>query len=147
MIHATEADIKRFMSYVDKLPNGCWYWTGGRSRGKGNRKWYGTFRVGKRSVRAHRFSSEVLNGDECPEGYDRDHKCCFSMCVNPAHIKVVTKARNQQLKMERLKCMTSSLSVEGYLVLWPLLTSVRAAWMSSSWTTVDPVLVLGLPDA
>lgn len=101
MIHATEADIKRFMSYVDKLPNGCWYWTGARSKGKGNRKWYGSFRVGKSSVRAHRFSSEVLNGDDCPPGHDRDHECCFSMCVNPAHIKVVTKARNQELKMER----------------------------------------------
>jgi len=101
LLHATEADIARFMRYVEKLPNGCWYWTGARSRGKGNRKWYGSFRLGKRSVRAHRFSSEVLNKHECPPGHHRDHDCCFSMCVCPDHIKVMTASENQQLKMER----------------------------------------------
>lgn len=41
MDHRPE-DVKRFFRYVEKLPNGCWYWTGARSRGKGNRKWYGS---------------------------------------------------------------------------------------------------------
>lgn len=107
LLEATEADIARFMSYVDKLPCGCWFWTGGRSRGRGNRKWYGTFRLGRLVVRAHRFASEVLGLTECPPGHHRDHTCCFSMCVNPTHIEVVTHEENQRRKMERLRCQSS----------------------------------------
>ena len=82
------------MSKVDVLPNGCWYWNGARSKGRG-RKWYGSFSLGKRVVRAHRFSSEVFNQDECPKGHHRDHTCGFSMCVAPHHIEVVTSEENQ----------------------------------------------------
>lgn len=53
------------------------------------------------TVRAHRFSSEVFNCEECPPGHHRDHECCFSLCVHPEHIKVVTHLRNQELKLER----------------------------------------------
>lgn len=107
MINATANDIARFMAKVDKLPNGCWYWMGARSRGKGNSKYYGTFHVsghrGGQSVRAHRFSSEVFNEDKCPPGHHRDHTCNFSMCVNPAHIEIVTHAENQRRKMAARK--------------------------------------------
>lgn len=98
---ASEKDIKRFMSYVEILPNGCWYWMGGRSKGKGNRKTYGSFSLNGRTIRAHRFASEVFNGDECPSGYHRDHTCCFSMCVNPAHIEIVTHEDNEIRKKQR----------------------------------------------
>lgn len=107
MITATPDDIARFHRYTDKLPNGCWYWTGARSRGKGNKKWYGSFHVrdpetGKgRTVRAHRFACEVLGNKPCPPEHDRDHICSFSMCVNPKHIVVVTKRRNTELREER----------------------------------------------
>ena len=97
----TQADVERFMTYVDVLPNGCWYWTGARSRGKGNRKWYGSFKVGKTSVRAHRFACEAIGGKTCPPGHHRDHTCRFSMCVNPDHLEVVTREVNQQRKVER----------------------------------------------
>lgn len=101
MIHATQSDIERFMRFVEKLPCGCWYWTGARSRGQGNRKWYGSFRVGDRTVRAHRFSCDVLGGRECPPGHHRDHVVCkFSMCVNPDHIEIVTHEENQRRKVE-----------------------------------------------
>lgn len=93
---------ERFMSFVDKLPNGCWYWTGARSRGAGNKKWYGSFRDGSKVVRAHRFASEALGGQHCPKGHHRDHKCRFSMCVNPDHIEVVSREENQKRKMFRL---------------------------------------------
>ncbi len=97
------ADIVRFMKMVDVLPNGCWYWQGARSRGKGNKKWYGSFRVGGKVVRAHRFAAEVLGGKFCPNGSHRDHTCSFSMCVNPAHIEIVSHKENQRRKMERAK--------------------------------------------
>ena len=101
MIQATQKDIERFMSYVDKLPNGCWFWTGARSRGKGNKKWYGSFYVNGTTIRAHRFSVEVLKCEPCGPGHHRDHTCVFSLCVNPDHIEVVPKKVNQERKQER----------------------------------------------
>ena len=101
IIKATSADIERFLKKVDKLPNGCWYWLGARSRGKGNKKLYGSFSVGGKVVRAHRFSSEVFNAEACLPGQHRDHLCSFSMCVNPDHIEVVSREENQNRKIER----------------------------------------------
>lgn len=99
MNHATQRDIDRFMRHVDKLPSGCWFWTGARSRGRGNRKWYGSFRVGGRVVRAHRFSCDVLGGRTCPPGHHRDHTCRFSLCVNFEHLEIVTHEENQKRKL------------------------------------------------
>lgn len=98
----TQNDVKRFMQYVMKHPSGCWIWVGGKSRGKGNKLWYGTFRCLSGVVRAHRFACEAIGWmGELPEGYDRDHKCGFSLCVNPDHLQYVTKKQNQELKMKR----------------------------------------------
>ena len=93
---------QRFLALVDKLPNGCWYWLGARSRGGGNRKYYGTFKVGGKAVRAHAFAVE-LSGRKCPVGFHRDHVCQFSMCVNPDHIEIVSHEENQRRKMARRK--------------------------------------------
>lgn len=108
MLEATSDDVERFMALVDKLPSGCWFWTGARSRGRGNRKWYGTFWMRPtpehprgRRVRAHRFSSEVLGGRACPPGHHRDHTCEFSLCVCPDHIDVVHRRENQERKVAR----------------------------------------------
>ena len=101
MIHATQDDIDRFMKKVDKLPNGCWFWTGARSRGKGNVKWYGSFHVKGRTVRAHRFSAEVIGGKALPPGHDRGHTCDFSLCVNPDHIEIVPQEVNKRKMWER----------------------------------------------
>lgn len=112
MLHFTPRDLGRFMRYVVKLPgrlilpdgretSACWLWMGGRSRGKGNRSWYGSFRLGTRSVRAHRFACEALAWIECPPDHHRDHLCCNSLCVNPEHLEVVHKVENQRRKMER----------------------------------------------
>lgn len=97
----TQADIDRFMSYVEKLPNGCWFWNGARSRGGGrNGKWYGSFRVDGRIVRAHRFACDTMGAGACPEGSHRDHLCCFSLCVNPAHLEIVPQEENQRRRIE-----------------------------------------------
>lgn len=99
---ATPEDRARFDSFVDVLPSGCHFWTGARSRGKGNRKWYGSFWVpGHGTVRAHRYASEAIGRKECPPGHHRDHTCEFSLCVNEAHVEVVTHAENERRKQER----------------------------------------------
>lgn len=101
----TQADIDRFWSLVDVLPNGCHFWTGARSRGKGNKKWYGTFWVNKEvgRVRAHRFACEVIGKmGPLPPGYHREHNCCFSLCVCVDHLEYVTPEENHRRKIARL---------------------------------------------
>lgn len=106
MIEASPAEIARFMKLVDKLPSGCWFWTGARSRGGGNRKWYGTFWVNKKigRVRALRFSCEAIGGKgPLPAGHDRSHQCHFSLCVNPDCVEYEPKAVNQARRIERAR--------------------------------------------
>lgn len=100
-IVATPEDVARFLSYVEVLPSGCWFWTGARSRGSGNRKWYASFRLGARVVRGHRFSCEVLADRPCPPGHDRSHTCHFSLCVCPDHLEVLPREHNQSAMRER----------------------------------------------
>lgn len=103
MAEATQEELDRFMSYVDKLPNGCWFWTGGRSRGKGNRKWYGSFWFRGKTIRAHKFACDFIGHFEpLPPGQHRDHTCVFSLCVNPEHLEKVTPKVNQERKVTRL---------------------------------------------
>jgi len=108
MSEATQEELDRFMSYVDKLPNGCWFWTGGRSRGKGNKKWYGSFWFRGKTIRAHRFAADHIGKFEpLPKGKHRDHLCVFSMCVNPEHLEHTSSAENQERKMARSQLETS----------------------------------------
>jgi len=113
-IEFTSADVERFLSYVEVLDSGCWYWTGARSRGKGNKKFYGSFSVEKRTVRAHAFSCAVA-GIECPEGFHRDHTCNFSMCVNPNHFECVSREINQERKVMRVRLKPSFGTIGAYL--------------------------------
>lgn len=95
-------DVERFLTFIDVLPNGCWFWTGGRSRGEGKLKWYGTFWVGGKSIRAHRFACEALdNREPLQKGDHRDHTCMFSLCVNPYHIVYVSSKTNVENKTQR----------------------------------------------
>lgn len=94
VITFTNADVDRFMSFIDVLPNGCWFWKGARSRGKGNLKWYGSFHVDGRIVRAHRFAHDCIGGKPCPPGHHRDHLCRFSLCVRVEHLEAVPRAVN-----------------------------------------------------
>lgn len=98
---ALKNDIARFMSKVDKLPNGCWFWTGARSRGRGNKKWYGSFHFRGRVIRAHVFAHDILAKKHCPQGYHRDHTCHFSMCVNPDHLEAVPSQVNNHRRRPR----------------------------------------------
>ncbi len=99
-------DLTRFESYINRLPNGCWEWTGFC--------WdsgYGRTSVGSRSsMRAHRAVYELLGGP-IPEGMTLDHEChneaagrgeCAGgpacphrRCVNPAHLTVKSIRDNQ----------------------------------------------------
>lgn len=81
---------QRFWPKVDKsAPGGCWEWTGAATDG------YGQISVDNRMAPAHRISWEFVNAP-IPEGMMLDHRCANRKCVNPAHLRVVTNAKNMQ---------------------------------------------------
>lgn len=105
----TPKEVARFMSHVEWLPCGCWFWTGARSRGRGNSKWYGTFKFRGKRIRAHRFADDHLAGrGPLASGWHRDHTCEFSLCVNPGHLERTTHEENQHRKVERRRARFTS---------------------------------------
>lgn len=75
----------RFYSFVQRTES-CWLWTGSSWKG------YGQFTDGRR-VKAHRFAYELERGP-IPEGYQIDHLCKNTLCVNPDHLEPVTQYEN-----------------------------------------------------
>lgn len=87
-------DIReRFMAFVDKRPNGCWLWTGFRTK-----RGYGMFESNgdASSNRANRVSYELFVGP-IPSGALIIHKCPGGgnpACVNPDHLKASDQLEN-----------------------------------------------------
>ena len=78
---------QRFWEKVIKTET-CWLWVATTATAG-----YGTFRVQRRSIRAHRWAYEQLVGP-IPKGLVTDHLCRVRRCVNPAHIELVTIGEN-----------------------------------------------------
>ena len=77
----------RFWPKVDKTGD-CWIWTAAQD-GKG----YGGFWDGEQRQKAHRVAYELMVG-LIPTGLCLDHLCRNTLCVNPAHLEVVTQRVN-----------------------------------------------------
>jgi len=83
------SDICRFSEKVDKSSTSpCWIWLGTK-----NSKGYGSFRVGKKNLKAYRFSYQHYIAD-IPEGMMVLHSCDNPSCVNPKHLRVGTAQDN-----------------------------------------------------
>ena len=77
-------NLQRFWSKVDKVtdpgtPNCCWLWLGVSPRG------YGTFRVGAKTYRAHRYAY-IREVGPIPPGWVVRATCYESRCVRPSHL-------------------------------------------------------------
>lgn len=86
----------KMMSNIMPEPNsGCWLWMGfvapngyGKTATRRGGGWTTTY--------AHREMYKMLVG-EIPNGLDLDHKCRVRCCVNPDHLRPVTRSENVRL--------------------------------------------------
>jgi hypothetical protein len=80
----------RFWAKVDRPgldPGVCWLWTGSL-----HPSGYGQFGLGRTTVRVHRWVYEWFYGEPIGEGMVIDHICMVRRCVNPWHLREVTRA-------------------------------------------------------
>lgn len=83
----TQRQERNLLSKIE--PTGfCWLWTGYL-----NDRGYGTFRVGKQMLRAHRAVYSWLV-ELPPEDAVANHLCLVRNCVNPDHLEFVTQQKN-----------------------------------------------------
>ena len=88
-----ERDIARFWSHVEK-GDSCWLWTASvRANG------YGQVNIEGINRTAHRVAYELTHG-AISAGMLVDHMCRVRACVNPAHLREVTKKQNAENRAE-----------------------------------------------
>lgn len=70
----------------------CWIWQGSKDA-QGYGRLYCRSRPGSNSFRAHRLSYEVHVG-AIPEGLELHHDCCQQSCLNPEHLRPLSRAEH-----------------------------------------------------
>lgn len=84
-----------FWIKVKKVPGSCWEWIGGRSV-----QGYGKWTFADRTVVAHRFSWQIVNGP-IPKGAMILHSCDNPPCVNPSHLRLGSHRENMEDRQKR----------------------------------------------
>lgn len=103
-IKLNEKDIERFWNKVDKSggPDACWLWTLGKVSG------YGSFKVKRKYLLAHRVAWTLTNGkiphDGSYHGICVLHRCDVRTCCNPNHLFLGTAADNNTDKKNKGRC-------------------------------------------
>ncbi len=94
LVQRNAPETERFWAKVDK-GGSCWEWQGSKcSDGYGN---FTTHHKGK-TYKAHRYSYEQIV-ETVPEGMVLDHICHNRSCVNPDHLRVVTRKQNGENRL------------------------------------------------
>ena len=83
------------MNNVDKTES-CWNWTGSASSG------YGHFTPNGKPTTTHRAMFEHFNGDVGE--LDVHHTCKNTLCVNPAHLKAISRKDHRLLESHKKIC-------------------------------------------
>ena len=81
---------QRLLARVDKAVGGCWIWTGTVTDFG-----YGSISVKNKMLKVHRVSYELFVGP-IPAGAEIDHLCHNPGCVNPEHLRPVTRKQNRE---------------------------------------------------
>ena len=103
-------------------PNsGCWIWLGAMESGG-----YGSVRVGRDVMRAHRLSYRLAKGPV--EGGFVLHHCDNRLCINPDHLYLGTKLDNARDRERRGRGADRSLKNNGRAVVDPsIVAEIRAS--------------------
>lgn len=114
-----------FYKKVDKTTT-CWLWTGSR-----NHNGYGTFKVGDRTMLAHRYSFLLHNG-HLPDNLCVCHRCDTPRCVNPEHLFLGTNKDNS------LDCVRKQRTSRGEdrpdaLLTYEQADEIRALFEAGMW--------------
>lgn len=88
-----------FWTKVEKT-EGCWYWAAAIDQ-----KGYGRFWDGQQMRLAHRLAVEIETGS-MPVGH-LDHECRNASCVNPSHLREVSRKQNMENRPSRAANNTS----------------------------------------
>lgn len=86
------ADAQRIRSNAVPNDDGCWIW-----RGYLDPEGYGKATLGGRSMGAHR-ASYVAHIGPIPSGMTVDHLCFQPACVNPDHMRLLTRQENSRTR-------------------------------------------------
>lgn len=78
----TPRQLRHFWEKVSKS-EGCWEWTGTKTKSS-----YGSVWLGWERFYAHRVAYTIAHG-AIPDGLTVDHLCHNRRCVNPAHLEAV----------------------------------------------------------
>lgn len=114
---------QRFHASYTKIDSGCWEW-----QNKRDRYGYGIFKLGGKSLKAHRYSFQTHN-----EFFDKKlhvlHRCDNPCCVNPEHLFLGTNLDNIRDKMQKNRTRTKykKLTDEEKRVIVDLLKTTSVA--------------------
>jgi hypothetical protein len=88
-----------FFAKVNKTDT-CWLWTAGLRDG------YGSFWANSKNNFAHKYLYEKIHG-KLKKGIVLDHRCRVRKCVNPKHVRPVTRRKNVLENSEALAALNA----------------------------------------
>lgn len=103
---------RRFWSKVEKRPDGCWVWMGDMTVSRGGAR-YGRVLIRRHKYYVHRVTWSMSHG-RIPDGLVIDHRCHNTLCVNPAHLHVVTNQKNAENRLGAENTSRTDLPHSGF---------------------------------
>jgi hypothetical protein len=95
----------RILRNIEEQEGGCWKWVGRKTRSRSG-AYYGRVTIRgmdpwPRPEYAHRISFIAFKERDIPLDRQVDHTCNNTLCVNPAHLQLLTRSRHSKVTHKR----------------------------------------------